>query len=165
MTRKAAASTATATLCFLLLRLTAAHAEALPSPVSVGVVSPTPQEQQSGQLQILNQERAEQLVRLAVAIKAASQVGSTAQQGAAVRRAQEDLNALDREIAITTKTAPPALRNVTAGANRNIAPAIAALPRSAAVAAVTSTQAVAGEPASYEPWDVFKNFGKQGASQ
>lgn len=128
---------------------TAAKAES-PAPAQ-----PTPKDLQTGQLQILNQERAQSLALLASEMAAANR-DSSEERADRIRRLQEDISGLDREISRASKAPPPSLRNTTPRAQPGRTEPEA---RATAIASPTTS-----DPVAFERWDVFKNFGKQGAT-
>ncbi|MDM0029122.1 hypothetical protein [Variovorax saccharolyticus] len=111
---------------------------------------------QSDQLLILGQERVQSVARLAAEMAVAGKGGS--EEGAArIHRLQEDIAALDREIARAQKSPPPALRNTSSSAPR----ARVEVAQASAAASPSSTSPNTPETVAYERWDVFKSFGKQ----
>lgn len=134
----------------------AASAAVARPPSGTDAPYPHPQAIQNERLAILYQERSERLVALAVETNAASKATDKVESADRIRRVQEDLRALDAEIARVAKEPPPPLRNtgVTAQSTRN---------ESGARAAANTASTTSSESLAYEGWDVFKNFGKQGA--
>ena len=117
-------------------------------------------------LQILRQERGETQRRLAEAVQALPKAADATAAEAAVARLRGDMSALDREIA-----AVESQRSIAPGQSGRVASTSALgakKPAASAVGSVVqdSAQATATAPAvaraSFEPWDVFRNFGQTG---
>lgn len=139
-----------------------AHTESLEAPNAQRsqetsfVVQPSPKAIQDERLSILTRERESQVALLAAEKAAAVRAADRAESAARIRRVEEDLRALDAEIARVGKAPPAPLRNTS--------PSARPARTESAANAVANASTPVSEPVAFEGWDVFKNFGKQGAT-
>ena len=89
----------------------AASATVARPPSGTDALQPHPQAIQNERLTILYQERSERLAALAAETSAASKATDKVESANRIRRVQEDLRALDAEIARVAKEPPLPLRN------------------------------------------------------
>lgn len=101
---------------------------------------------QEGRMQILEQEHREQLLRLAAAMAA----GEPSQ----ITRMQDDLAALEREMALQRHT-PDGVRTSAASEAKQSAS------YHAQAGPVPAQPVQDAPPQAYAAWDIFKNFGKK----
>jgi hypothetical protein len=122
----------------------AAAAQSWPRP------STTQKEAYNMRLEILNQEREGIQSKLSAAVGALPKAADMQESVKGISRLQADLQAIDREIANAESQRPGA-----AAASRK--PAVRAAGDVSPVAEIVEAKA----DLEYEPWDVFKNFGKK----